>query len=171
MDVEIEAMQPTDWPAVASIYCAGIATGDATFDHCPPGDWDSWSAGKLSRCRLVLRCEGGVRGWAALSTVSSRPCYRGVAEVSLYLADGYRGLGLGTQLLQALVDCAEQRGLWTLQAGVFPENVASIALHRKLGFRVVGIREKIARMDYGRHQGRWRDVVLLERRIAISDRN
>jgi L-amino acid N-acyltransferase YncA len=150
-----------DWPAVKAIYEEGIASGDATFEQTAP-PWPDWDAAHLSGCRLVaIGGDGRVVGWAALTRVSSRCVYAGVAEVSVYVASSARGRGVGTQLLTALVERSETHGLWTLQAGVFPENVASVALHERCGFRVVGRRERLGQMD-----GRWRDVLLLERRSA-----
>jgi L-amino acid N-acyltransferase YncA len=158
--VRIEDLQPDDWPAVRAIYAEGIASGDATFETAPP-DWPTWDAGHLTRPRLVARRDGDVVGWAALSPVTERCAYAGVAEVSVYVASTARGQGVGRRLLGALAAQAERSGIWTLQAGVFPENAASLALHRACGFRTVGVRERLGRLD-----GRWRDVVLLERRRA-----
>ena len=151
-------MLAEDWPAVRAIYLEGIATGNATFAQSAP-DWAEWDAGHLESCRLVATVEEVVAGWAALSAVSSRCVYAGVAEVSIYVAESARGKGVGLELLQALAGASEHAGLWTLQAGIFPENTASIRLHKRCGFRVVGTRERIGCMD-----GRWRDVMLLERR-------
>lgn len=156
--VEIRRMTPDDWPAVARIYREGIETGDATFEtELPP--WEAWNERHLDAPRLVAVVDGEVAGWAALSPVSSRCVYAGVAEVSVYVGEDARGRGVGSRLLETLVEGSEEEGLWTLQAGIFPENEASIAVHERCGFRVVGIREKLGRMD-----GRWRDVVLMERR-------
>ncbi len=151
-------MTAADWPAVRAIYLEGIATGNATFETAAP-EWERWDAGHLKTCRLVVRVDGEVVGWAALSPVSARVVYAGVAEVSIYVAQRARGKGLGAELLRALVAESEAHGVWTLQAGIFPENAASIALHRRAGFRIVGTRERIGCVD-----GRWRDVVLMERR-------
>lgn len=140
------------------IYGEGIATGDATFETTVP-EWAAFDSGHLSACRWVAVEGESVLGWAALSPVSSRCVYGGVAEVSVYVAHEAQGRGVGSRLLQALINTSESEGIWTLQAGIFPENVASVALHRKLGFREVGRRERL-----GRLQGRWRDVLLLERR-------
>ncbi|MGE5102350.1 MAG: N-acetyltransferase family protein [Deltaproteobacteria bacterium] len=160
--MRIDAMTPDDWPAVRDIYQAGIATGEATFQTEAPA-WDAWDAGHLKTCRLVARDdEGKVVGWAALGPVSSRPVYAGVAEVSVYIAAGARGRGLGRQLLTALIDASERDGRWSLQASIFPENEASVRLHQRCGFRVVGRRERIAC-----HYGRWRDTLWLERRSAV----
>jgi len=154
----ITEMQPEDWPAVERIYLEGIATGNATFETESPG-WEAWEAKHHTHSRLITRGEQGVLGWAALSPVSTRRVYAGVAEVSIYVSDGARGKGVGKALLGALVTKSEENGIWTLQAGIFPENDASIALHKACGFREVGMREKM-----GKLRGVWRDVVLLERR-------
>ncbi len=156
--MEIRPLQPSDWPAVRAIYAEGIATRQATFEtEAPP--WASWDAGHRDDCRLVAERDGEVIGWAALSPVSGRPCYAGVAEESVYVAERARGHGVGRALLDALVARADEVGVWTIQTSVFPENVASIELHRRCGFRVVGVRERIGRLD-----GAWRDTVLMERR-------
>lgn len=150
------------WPEVQEIYKQGIATGNATFETQAP-EWDAWHAGHLAHSRLVATNEAGaVWGWAALSPVSGRCVYGGVAEVSVYVADAARGKGVGRQLLAALVTESEKNGIWTLQAGIFPENVPSIRLHETQGFRVVGRRERI-----GQLAGAWRDTVLLERRSTV----
>ncbi|HZQ64039.1 MAG TPA: GNAT family N-acetyltransferase [Gaiellaceae bacterium] len=153
-------MTPVDWPLVAAIYAEGIATGNATFDAEPPS-WAEWDASHLPDPRLASELGGEVVGWAALAPTSRRACYRGVAEVSVYVAAQARGRGVGSALLRSLVRQAEQAGIWTIQASIFPENVASVELHRRCGFRVVGLRERIARLD-----GAWRDTVLMERRAA-----
>jgi L-amino acid N-acyltransferase YncA len=160
--VAIEPLKPQDWEAVRVIYLEGIATGDATFEQQAPG-WENWNTGHLESCRIVARSGVDVLGWAALSPVSSRCVYGGVAEVSVYVAAKARGQKVGTKLLRALIDHSERHGIWTLQAGIFPENVASIELHKRAGFRIVGTREKM-----GCTHGRWRDVVLLERRSAVT---
>jgi phosphinothricin acetyltransferase len=151
-------MRTADWECVRAIYIQGIATGNATFEQTAPG-WEAWDAAHLPCCRLVARTDEGVLGWAALSPYSRRQVYAGVAEVSVYVAEAARGRGVGAALLAGLVAESAQNGLWTLQAGIFPENIASIRLHERCGFRVVGTRERIGCMD-----GRWRDVVLMERR-------
>jgi L-amino acid N-acyltransferase YncA len=153
----IEPLAPPDWEAVRRIYVEGIATGNATFEQSAP-EWDRWDAGHLKTCRLVARGED-VLGWAALSPVSSRCVYAGVAEVSVYVACGARRRGVGNALMAALIRASEHNGIWTLQAGIFPENAASVKLHQRCGFRMVGTRERVGQMD-----GRWRDVVLMERR-------
>ena len=139
-----------------------MLTGNATFETIAPG-WEAWDAGHLADHRLVVTLDGDVVGWAALSAVSDRACYSGVAEHSIYVAERVRGLGFGRQLLAALVASADAGGIWTLQSGVFPENEASLALHLSLGFRVVGVRERLGRLN-----GVWRDVVLLERRSEMN---
>jgi L-amino acid N-acyltransferase YncA len=158
MDHRITAMQPEDWPAVRKIYGEGIATGNATFETELP-DWEKWDSNHRKDCRLIARNAEQVLGWAALSRVSGRAVYAGVAEVSVYVAAAARGGGVGKALLQALIEESERHGVWTLQAGIFPENAASIAIHTSCGFLEVGIRRGI-----GKLAERWRDVVLLERR-------
>ena len=155
----IQPLTETHWLAVRAIYEAGIATGNATFETQAP-QWEAWDSSHLVHSRLVvLATDGAVLGWAALSPVSGRCVYGGVAEISLYIAAEARGQGVGRQLLQALIAESEAHGIWTLQAGTFPENVASIALHTQAGFRVIGHRERI-----GQHHGVWRNTVQLERR-------
>ena len=143
----VRSLEPEDWPDVAAIYRDGLATGDASFEMSVPG-WDEWDRTRLSAPRLVAVAAGaGVLGWAALSPTSSREAYRGVAEVSVYVAERARGRGVGGLLLASLVDGAERAGLWTLQASIFPENAASLAIHAAAGFRRVGVRERIAVRD------------------------
>jgi len=155
----IRPMAASDWPAASQIYAAGIATGDATFDTGPP-DWTGFDAARLAAHRLVaLDADGAVLGWIAVSAVSGRPVYRGVVEHSVYVHPSAGGRGIGRALLAALIESTEAAGIWTIQSGIFPENVASLVLHARLGFRVVGTRERI-----GQHHGRWRDVILVERR-------
>ena len=154
----LRSMTPEDWPSVRRIYEEGIATGDATFETSAPS-WEKWDAGHLAIGRLVAESDGQVAGWAALSGVSDRCAYAGVAEVSVYVAGSARGQGIGSQLLQALIAASEDGGIWTLQAGIFPENRASIAIHLRAGFREIGRRERLGQLG-----GRWRDVLLLERR-------
>jgi len=166
MMVEIRPMRTVDSSTVLAIYGGGIATGHASFQKAAPA-WDDWDAGHLACCRLVAEEDGASVGWAALSPVSSRCVYAGVGEVSIYLADGVRGRGVGSRLLGALIEASETVGLWTLQAGIFPENAASIALHRKCGFRHVGTRERLGHMTHGPLAGEWRDVMLLERRSPL----
>ena len=154
----IEPMQRGDWEQVGTIYLAGIATRNATFETQAP-DWQRWDAAHLSFGRLVARADSTLLGWGALNPVSNRRCYAGVAEASVYVGASHRGRGVGQALLLGLIDLSEKQGVWTLQAGIFPENLASLALLRKCGFREVGRRERIGKLD-----GVWRDVLLLERR-------
>jgi len=156
----VRPLAPADWPAVRAVYGEGIASGDATFELEVPA-WEAWHAAHLPHSRLVAAAAGEVLGWAALAPVSERCAYGGVAEVSVYVAARARGRGVGGLLLEALIRSSEEGGIWTLQAGVFPENEASLALHERRGFRRVGRRERL-----GRLRGRWRDVLLLERRSA-----
>ena len=161
MDLTLEKMKSTDWNAVRAIYEEGIATGHATFETEVP-EWIEWDRSHLRDCRLVAKAREQVVGWTALSPVSERCVYAGVAEVSIYITSSARGQGIGKTLLKALIDKSEKVGIWTLQAGVFPENTASIALHKACGFREIGYRSRI-----GQTGDVWRDVVLLERRSAI----
>jgi len=160
-DITIGEMLDADWDAVRRIYAEGIATGNASIETEPPA-WDVWNARHIKDCRLVARRGGAVVGWAALGPYSGRCAYHGVAEVSIYIAERDRGQGIGHALLSAIVDESERRGIWTLQAGIFPENRISIALHAKCGFRVVGTRERLGKLN-----GIWRDVILLERRSTV----
>ena len=161
----IEAMQPGDWPVVRSIYLEGIATGHATFETEAPS-WQDWDDSHCHCGRLVARERDQIVGWAALSPVSRRKVYSGVAEVSVYVTGDSRGQGVGRALLEKLICEAEQNGIWTLQASVFPENAATIGLHRAYGFREVGRRERI-----GKLKGTWRDTLLLERRSQVAGIN
>jgi phosphinothricin acetyltransferase len=156
--MEVRDLRREDWPEVARIYEEGIATGNATFETEVPS-WEAWDAAHLAEHRFVAERGGRVIGWIALSPVSGRPCYAGVAEISVYVAEATRGDGVGTGLLAAVIESAERDGLWTLQTSVFPENEPSLALLRRCGFRTVGRRERI-----GRLHGVWRDTVLVERR-------
>jgi len=158
MNFTIEAMQPSDWAAVERIYLEGIADGNATFETESPG-WEKWNRGHHAHSRLVAKENGRLVAWAAVSPVSSRRVYGGVAEVSIYVAASLRGKGIGRSVLAELIRQSEQYGIWTLQAGIFPENRASIALHKACGFREVGVRERIGQLG-----GRWRNTLLLERR-------
>lgn len=157
----LEPLTEADWPAVRAIYLEGIATGQATFEQSAP-EWEQWNAARHPCCRIVARQAGEIAGWAALSPVSSRPVYRGVAEVSVYVAERARRQGIGFALLGRLIAESEAAGIWTLQASIFPENVASVELHRKCGFRTAGTRERLGQMA-----GVWRDVVLMERRSPV----
>jgi L-amino acid N-acyltransferase YncA len=160
-DVQLAAMHSHDWPAVSAIYAEGIATGNATFETETPS-FEHWDASHLSGHRLVARRDGAIVGWAALAPVSERCVYRGVAENSVYVAEHTRGLGVGRRILARLVETAENDGIWTIQTGVFPENTASLALHERCGFRIVGRRERL-----GLLHGVWRDVLFLERRSGV----
>jgi L-amino acid N-acyltransferase YncA len=162
MDIDVAEMADSDWPAVAAIYKEGIATGHATFEEDAP-DWDVWNAKHLRPCRLVAKAGGKVVGWVVLSPVSSRCVYKGVAEVSVYVKASLRSQGIGRTLLKAVVGASEQAGIWTLQSGIFPENIASQTIHQQCGFRLVGYRERLGQMN-----GVWRDVVLMERRSRIA---
>ena len=161
MSFEIGELTAQHWEQVCAIYLEGIATGLATFETDAPS-WERWNAGHLACCRLLAQEGGTVKGWAALSPVSARRVYDGVAEVSVYVGQRFRGEGVGRVLLEALIDASERNGVWMLQAGIFAENEASVALHGKCGFRTVGRRERIARLN-----GRWRDTILMERRSTI----
>lgn len=156
--VTIKPMGAADWPHVKAIYLEGIVTGNATFETGAPS-WEEWDRAHLGFARLVAESEDTIAGWAALSAVSQRCVYGGVAEVSVYVAQSFRGMGVGRKLLEELIATSEENGIWTLQAGMFPENSASRALHKRLGFREVGRRERIGKLN-----GVWRDTILFERR-------
>ena len=158
MILTFERLEPEDWQAVRTIYQEGIDSGQATFETEVPS-LEEWNASKLSACRLIARVDGSTAGWAALSPVSQRQVYAGIAEVSVYVSGAVRGRGVGRALLQEVVDSSERAGFWMLQAVMFPENEASVALHRACGFRLVGKREKVAQ-----YHGIWRDTILMERR-------
>ncbi len=158
----IRDLQAADWPTVRAIYAEGIATGNATFESTPP-EWETWNAAHRSDCRFVADEDGINCGWAALTAVSGRCVYAGVAEISVYVAEACRGKKIGTRLLEHLIAASEQSGFWTLQAGIFPENTASLRIHEQAGFRLVGRRERIGQMH-----GIWRDTLLLERRSIIT---
>jgi len=162
MEYKIEEMKELDWDKVATIYLGGIKTGIATFQSEVP-TYENWNNSHISSCRLVAHSDDKVLGWAALSPTSSRCVYEGVVEVSIYISEEYKGQGVGTALLTDLVKASERNGYWTLQSGIIKENICSIALHKKCGFREVGIREKIAKMN----NGNWLDLVLMERRSEI----
>jgi phosphinothricin acetyltransferase len=159
--MEIRTMTKNDWPSVSRIYAEGIATGFATFETSIP-TYDDWDKAHLKSCRLVAVMGDDVLGWAALSPVSSRCVYGGVGEVSVYIAEKNRGIGIGKLLMDRLIDLSEKEGLWTLQSGIFPENKESIRLHEKVGFRRIGKRERI-----GQLKGRWKDNLLFERRSKV----
>jgi L-amino acid N-acyltransferase YncA len=163
----IDIMKPEDWDQVRAIYLEGIGTGNSTFE-ADAADWKKWDSVHLREHRLVVKDRDTVLAWAALSPVSSRCAYAGVAELSLYVAAGQRGKGIGTILLKAIIDSTEKAGLWTLQGGIFPENTSSLRLVRKHGFKEIGRREKIGKMTYGDFAGTWRDVILVERRSTVA---
>ncbi len=155
---QIRKMSPADWPEVDRIYAEGITTGYATFELEVPS-YEDWDNAHIPACRFVAESSDGLMGWVALSTVSGRCVYGGVAEVSVYVSEKARGRGVGKALMEMLINASEMEGYWTLQAGIFPENTGSIRLHEKVGFRLVGRREKI-----GKRNGVWHDNVIFERR-------
>jgi phosphinothricin acetyltransferase len=159
----IEALTQGHWPDVARIYAEGIETGDATFEEGVPS-WEEWDAAHLSRHRFVARRDGTVIGWVAASSVSDRCVFGGVVESSVYVARDHRGGGVGQALLEALIESTEAADIWTVQAGIFPENLASLALHERVGFEVIGRRKRLGKLN-----GVWRDVLLLERRSEIIE--
>ncbi len=162
-DYRVEPMSDSDWPEVRAIYLEGIETGNATFETDAPS-WEAWDSAHMLEPRLAARDSSGrVLGWAALTPVSGRCVYAGVGDLSVYVAAAARGRGVGQALLQGLIEASERTGIWTLQAGIFPENVTSLKLHRRCGFREVGRREKI-----GMLKGVWRDVLILERRSRVA---
>jgi L-amino acid N-acyltransferase YncA len=156
--MEIKQLEAHHWNDVKRIYEEGIATRNATFETSAPS-WETWDAAHLKNCRFVMIEKGDVTGWAALTPVSGRCVYAGVADISVYVSEKHRGKKIGSLLLHKLVESSEKEGLWTLQAGIFPENKASVALHEKNGFHLIGARQKIGKMD-----NVWRDTLLLERR-------
>lgn len=159
--VIIDQMRVSDWEQVRAIYLDGIRSGHSTFETEAPS-WEKWDEGHLSIARLLMRDDETVLGWAALSAVSKRHVYRGVAEVTVYVSESAQGRGIGRALLGALIDESEKNGVWTLQASIFPENIASVRLHLRCGFREVGRRERIAMLN-----GVWRDTLLFERRSHL----
>ncbi len=161
MKIDLRPMAADDWTSVAEIFRQGIETGNATFQQEIP-TWDGWDKEHIKSCRIVAVIENEIVGWAALTAVSGRCVYAGVAEVSVYVSNKYRGQKIGTKLLGKLIFESENEKLWTLQAGIFPENIASLRIHEELGFRQIGLREKIGKMN-----GIWRDTVLLERRSKV----
>ena len=162
MNYSIDTMKEADWNQVSNIYLDGIRTGIATFRSDIPS-WDEWDKSHCRHCRLVARAGDVILGWAALSPTSSRCVYAGVAEVSIYINKEYKNQGIGKALLTELIIQSEEEGFWTLQSGIIKENSSSIELHKKCGFRVLGIREKVGRMN----NGEWHDVVLMERRSKL----
>jgi len=164
-------MDAADWPAVERIFAEGIAGGEATFESETP-TWEAFDSGRLRTPRLVaVDAAGAVVGWVAASSVSSRAVYRGVVEHSVYVDGDTRGQGVGGALLEAFVAASDAAGIWTIQSSIFPENIASLRLHERAGFRVVGRRERIARSARGPHAGRWRDTLLIERRSPVNGRD
>ena len=162
-------MVESDWPDVEGIYRAGIATGHATFETAPPGTWVDFAAGKrLDLSFVAISSSGEVLGWVAASPVSSRAVYAGVVEHSIYIQPTAAGRGIGSRLLAAFLVAADQTGVWTIQSSIFPENLSSLRLHERAGFRTVGRRERIARMSYGPLSDQWRDTILLERRSPFG---
>lgn len=168
--IAVRSMFESHWPAVSAIYQAGIDTGHATFASEPPATWEAWQRGHLNELSLVALDGSSVQGWAALTPVSDRCVYAGVAEVSIYVAPSVQKCGIGRRLLNVLIEGSEARNIWTLQAGIFPENAASLALHRGMGFTTVGLRRALGKMSFGPLAGCWRDVLLLERRSAVAGR-
>jgi phosphinothricin acetyltransferase len=162
MNYSIEEMRESDWEEVSKIYLEGINTGIATFQNSIP-TYDEWDNGHIKSCRLVAKSNGKVLGFAALSSTSTRAVYSGVAEVSIYIGENYRGLGIGQALMKNLIKLSEENNFWTLQSGIISENTSSIELHKNCGFREIGTREKVAKMD----TGVWHDTVLMERRSRI----
>ncbi len=158
MNILFRSMTEKDWRSVAEIYKEGIETGNATFEREVPA-WEKWNAGHLPNYRFVATIDDSVVAWAAITQVSGRCVYAGVAEVSVYVSNKYQGLKIGTKIIEKLISESEDGGIWTLQAVIFPENIPSIKIHENLGFRIVGFREKIGKMD-----GMWRNTILLERR-------
>lgn len=165
INMEIRNLLAKDWEQVKTIYEKGISTGNATFQTSAPS-WEDWDGSHLTTCRIVAESNNAIIGWAALTPVSSRCVYAGVAEVSVYVDPQNSGKGIGILLLNELVHLSEAEGIWTLQAGIFPENIASLRIHEKAGFRILGVREKI-----GKQNGIWRDTVLLERRSSLINLN
>lgn len=158
MNIVFRSMKKDDWISVAEIYRQGIESGNATFQRDIP-TWDEWNQGHINTCRIVVSIDNEIAGWAALTPVSGRCVYAGIAEVSVYVSNQFKGQKIGTRLLERLISESEKEGYWTLQASIFPENKASLKIHYNLGFRNVGFREKIGKMN-----DIWRDTILLERR-------
>ena len=158
MKIEIRKLEKKDFEAVKKIYLQGIETKNATFEKSAPG-WDEWNEKHIEPCRFTAIADNKVVGWTALSRVSSRESYKGVAEVSVYVSTQHTGKGIGKKLLDALIEASEINGIWTLYSSIFPENTASIKLHKSCGFREIGYMEKVSRMD-----AIWRDTLLFERR-------
>ena len=166
-EFQFRPMVESDWPDVEGIYRAGIATGHATFETAPPGTWVDFAAGKRLDLSFVgTNLSGEVLGWVAASPVSSRAVYAGVVEHSIYVHPDASGRGIATRLLASFIEAAGQVGIWTIQSSIFPDNTSSLRLHERAGFRLVGRRERIARMTYGPQAGQWRDTILVERRAV-----
>ena len=161
MDVKLRSLKPEDWISVADIYRQGIESGNATFQMEIP-TWEDWNSAHLKSCRIVACIDNEIIGWAALTPVSVRSVYAGVAEVSVYVSNRFKGHKVGTRLFENLISESEKAGIWTLQASIFSENTASLKLHENYGFRKIGFREKIGKMN-----GVWRDTILLERRSRV----
>ncbi|MFP7254657.1 GNAT family N-acetyltransferase [Terribacillus goriensis] len=157
--VLVREMVRSDWECVRDIYKRGIDGGNATFETNTP-TWEQWNNSKLQYGRLVVEIDKEIVGWVALSPYSSRQVYKGVVEVGIYIDPDFQGNGIGSALIESVLNVCEKKGVWTVQAGIFPENVASLALHQKFGFRMVGRRERIAQLN-----DKWRDVMLLEKRL------
>lgn len=169
MAIIIRPMRADDWPAVERIYQQGIDTGNATFEARPPS-WPEFDHEKVDNPRLVAERDDQVVGWVAATRVSSRCVYEGVIEHSVYVGEDERGRGIGRALLDAFVTASEAEGIWTVQSGIFPENRSSLALHAAVGFRTVGVRERVGKMGFGPYAGQWRDVVMIERRSTAAGR-
>jgi L-amino acid N-acyltransferase YncA len=166
--IELAPMTEQHWFAVRAIYQAGIDTGHATFASSPPADWSAWSAHRLNDLSLVALQGTEVLGWVCASSVSDRCVYAGVAEESVYVSASCRDKGVGRTLLAGFIQRAESHNIWTLQTGIFPENETSVALHHSVGFKTVGLRQRLGQMTFGPLAGRWRDVLLLERRSTVT---
>ncbi len=164
MPLRIDPATASDWPAIKRIYEEGISTGNTTFDPSPPETFDDWINCRIANCSLVARSGDDVVGWVSLSRVSDRTVYAGVAFLNVYVGANHRGMGIGSLLISSVIERSEAEGIWMLEARIFPENVTSIHLHKKYGFREVGTRKKVGRMEYGPYAGIWRDVLILERR-------
>lgn len=160
--ITFRPMTRGDWPRVAAIFKEGIETHNATYDRDIPS-WEQWNADHFPQCRIIVDVNGEIAGWAALLPISNRYVFRGVAELSIYLSCKFINRQIGRRLLAHIIDESEKAGFWMLQSGIFPENKASLRIHEKTGFRLVGRRERIGKMD-----GIWRDIVLLERRSKIT---
>jgi L-amino acid N-acyltransferase YncA len=166
MTIRIDSLTEKHWPEVAAIYGEGIATGHATFESELP-DWEHFATSHSADHRYIAIRDGRVLGWVAASRISDRCAYAGVVEDSVYVTEQARGHGVGLELLKTLINSTEVAGIWTIQSGIFPENQASLRLHERAGFRVVGIRQRIGLMTYGPLAGVWRDVIMIERRSAV----